>query len=913
MHSLLPVPQRPDHRQIHNLRVFRLTMDPEPQLLSCRAVWPSNIVLIRGVILAERITYGSVILRGEIVIFVARSTLSYVTTYVVVGFGFEPKVIVETFIVSTFVGDSVIARRVYRNCVVSILRRDTVVDLIELDMVDFDAILGMDWLYSCYAILDCRTRKVTFYFPIESPIEWAGNSVAPRGHFISYLRAQKLISRGCIYHLIRVKDSKFGSLPLQSVPVNEFSEVFPDYLPGIPPDREIKFAIDVIPDTFPIPIPPYRIAPTELKELKEQPADLLDKGFICPSVLPCGALVLFVQKKDGSLRMCINYHQLNKTLKDHQLYAKFSKYDFWLNVIAFLGHIVSCDGIRVDPQKIEDKLTTAPILTLPDGVDGFVVYCDASHIGLGCVLMQHGKVVAYASRQLKVHEQNYPTHDLGGEERDGEGIHHLVNLGVQLLDFEDGRVIVHEIAKSSLCAKVKEKQVEDPILVQIKKDVGSTKKNHNLKTLYWWNNMKRDLADFVSKCLNCQQVKVEHLRPGGTSQEIALPLWKWEMINMDFITGLPKSQNHYDSIWVIVDRLSKSVHFLLVKTNYSGEDYAKLFIEKIVYLHGAPVSIISDQGSWVEHFPLIEFTYNKSFNSSIKMAPFKALYGRKCKSPIGWSEVGEMQMFGPNLVHQAMEYMKLIRERLKIAQSCQKSYADVRRRELEFEVGDWVFLKAQRRELQISNSIPVFRVSVQISVIGQLVVLWGHEHRVAFLFRKIEGHEHHVAFRFRKIRVLHISMLKNCIGDHYLVLPIEEIKVTASLSYEEEPIAILDHQINSCFPSFATNGVDSIIGSRCFQAEGTIEVKFDSGYFVSMKMGSQVLGGVLYHPHQQAPSSSKLAAQNCNAVFPYNPPPHHHSGQRNGRRKNGNTNCPKANRSGHKMGNTCHAQISLST
>ena len=109
--------------------------------------------------------------------------------------------------------------------------------------------------------------------------------------------------------------------------------------------------------------------------------------------------------------------------------------------------------------------------------------------------------------------------------------------------------------------------------------------------------MKRDMAKYVSKCLNCQQVKVEYLRPGGTSQGIALPLWKWEMINLDFITGLPKSRNQYDSIWVIFDRLAKSAHFLSVRTNYTGDDYAKIYIEEIVRLHGAPVSIISDRGT----------------------------------------------------------------------------------------------------------------------------------------------------------------------------------------------------------------------------------------------------------------------------------------------------------------------------
>ncbi|KAF3667099.1 RNA-directed DNA polymerase -like protein [Capsicum annuum] len=243
------------------------------------------------------------------------SILSYVTPYVAVGFGFEPDMIAESFSISTPMGDFVMARRVYKNCVVSILSRDTVADLLELDIVNFDAILGMDWLHSCYAALDCRTQKVTFSFPNEPTIEWEGHSLAPREHFISYLRARKLLSKGCLYHLIWVRDSKAKSFPLQSVSmVNEFPEVLPDDLPGIPPDREIDFGIDVLPDTRPISISPCRMAPVELKELKEQIANLLDKGFIRPSVSPWGASVLLVRKKDGSLRMCIDYRQMNKVI-----------------------------------------------------------------------------------------------------------------------------------------------------------------------------------------------------------------------------------------------------------------------------------------------------------------------------------------------------------------------------------------------------------------------------------------------------------------------------------------------------------------------------------------------------------------------------------------------------------------------
>ncbi|XP_070007725.1 uncharacterized protein [Nicotiana sylvestris] len=191
------------------------------------------------------------------------STLSYVTPFVVMEFGKEPEQLHELFLVSTPVGESILAVRVYKSCVVTVCGRDTRVDLIELGMVDFDVIMGMDWLYSCFAKLDCRTRNMRLEFPNEPAIEWEGDNVVPRGRFISYLKAAKMIKKGCIYHLVRVTDTNAEALSLESVPVvNEFSNVFPDELPGFPPDREIDFGIDVMPGKQPISIPPYRIAPT---------------------------------------------------------------------------------------------------------------------------------------------------------------------------------------------------------------------------------------------------------------------------------------------------------------------------------------------------------------------------------------------------------------------------------------------------------------------------------------------------------------------------------------------------------------------------------------------------------------------------------------------------------------------------
>uniref|UniRef100_A0A1U7Y735 Uncharacterized protein LOC104241801 n=1 Tax=Nicotiana sylvestris TaxID=4096 RepID=A0A1U7Y735_NICSY len=463
------------------------------------------------------------------------STLSYVTPYIAKKFGIEPEKLGEPFEVSTPVGESVIARYIYRGCPVKVHHRLTVADLVELEILDFDVIMGMDWLESCYAKVGCRTKIVSFEFPGKRVLEWKGDVVAPKGRFISYLKARKMISKGYIYHLVRVKDADAQILTLQSVPiVNEFPEVFPEDLPGVPPHMEIDFGIDLLPCTKPISIPPYRMAPAELKELKVQLKDLLDKGFIRPSVSPWGALVLFVRKKDGAqcyskINLRSGYHQLKvkevdipKTafrtryghfefliLQDHKLYAKFSKCEFWLKSVAFLGHVISGEGVKVDSQKIEKKvkfqwsdackksfeelkkrLTSAPVLTLPEGTEGFVVYYDASGVGLGCVLMQHGKVIAYTSRQLKAHEKNYRIHDLelaavvfalktgaiicmglAHVEADKrtmmKEVHRLENLGVRLLDSEDGGVVLQNRAESSLVAEVKEKQFSVPYLLQL--------------------------------------------------------------------------------------------------------------------------------------------------------------------------------------------------------------------------------------------------------------------------------------------------------------------------------------------------------------------------------------------------------------------------------------------------------------
>ncbi|GKE26732.1 putative reverse transcriptase domain-containing protein [Tanacetum coccineum] len=199
-----------------------------------------------------------------------------------------------------------------------------------------------------------------------------------------------------------------------------------------------------------------------------------------------------------------------------------------------------------------------------------------------------------------------------------------------------------------------------------------------LKKLYWWPNMKSEIATYVSKCLTCAKVKAECQKPFGLLVQPVISVWKWENITMDFVTNLPKTSSGQDAIWEVVSR------------------------------HGVPVSIISDRDSkftshfwqslnkalgWDRHLPLVEFSYNNSYHTSIKAAPFEALYGRKCRSPVCWAKVGDAQLTGLVIIHETTENIIQIKNRIQAARDRQKSYADRRSKPLKFQARDKVMLK----------------------------------------------------------------------------------------------------------------------------------------------------------------------------------------------------------------------------
>jgi hypothetical protein len=303
---------------------------------------------------------------------------------------------------------------------------------------------------------------------------------------------------------------------------------------------------------------------------------------------------------------------------------------------------------------------------------------------------------------------------------------------------------------------------------------------------------------------------------------------------MDFIVGLPRTRAGYDSIWVVVDRLTKVAHFVPMKTTYTGATLAELYMSRIVCLHGVPKKIVSDRGTqftshfwqqlqealgthlnfssayhpqtdgqtertnqiledmlracalqdksgWDKRLPYAEFSYNNSYQASLKMSPFQALYGWSCRTPLHWDQPGERQVFGPDILLEAEENIKMVWENLKIAQSRQRSYADRRRRELSFEVGDYVYLK-------VSPIRGVRRFGVK----GKLAPRYVGPYQ-------IQAKRGEVAYQLNLPgslsavhNMFHMSQLKKCLRVPEEQLPVEDLEVQEDLTYIEKPTQILE-------------------------------------------------------------------------------------------------------------------------
>nr|GFA96720.1 putative reverse transcriptase domain, ribonuclease H-like domain, aspartic peptidase domain protein [Tanacetum cinerariifolium] len=330
-----------------------------------------------------------------------------------------------------------------------------------------------------------------------------------------------------------------------------------------------------------------------------------------------------------------------------------------------------------------------------------------------------------------------------------------------------------------------------------------------MKKLYWWPNMKADIATYVSKCLTCGKVKAEHQKPSGLLVQPEIPEWKWDNITIDFVTKLPKSSQGYDIIWVIVDRLTKSAIFTPIRETNPMDKLARIYLKEdalgtrldmsIAYhpktdgqsertiqtLEDMLRTCVIDFGKgWVNHFPLVEFSYNNSYHATIKAAPFEALYGRKCRSPICWTEVREAQILSPELIQETTKKIVQIKQRMQATSDRQKSYADLKHKPMEFQVGDKVMLKVSPWK-----GVVCFGKRGKLSprYVGPFKVL----KRVGDVAYKLDLPE-----ELRKVHnTFHVSNIKKCHADEPLAVPLDVLQFDDKLHFVEEPVEIMDREV----------------------------------------------------------------------------------------------------------------------
>ncbi|GJZ89300.1 putative reverse transcriptase domain-containing protein [Tanacetum coccineum] len=544
-------------------------------------------------------------------------------------------------------------------------------------------------------------------------------------------------------------------------------------------------------------------------------------------------------------------------LKKEELYAKFSKCEFWIPKVQFLGHVIDSQGIHVDPAKIKSIKDWASPKT-PIEIRQF--------LGLGAVLMQNEKVIAYASRQLKIHEKNYTTHDLElgavvfalkiwrhylyGTKCtvfiDHKSLQHILDQKelnmrqrhwLELLSDYDYEIRYHpgkanvvadalsrkerikplrvralvmtiglDLPKQILNAQIEAQKPEnlknEDVGGMIRKDIpkeklepradgtlclngrswlpcygdlrtvimhesykskysihpGSDKMYQDMKKLYWWPNMKARIATYVSKCLTCSRVKAEHQRPSGLLVQPEIPQWKWDNITMDFVTKLPKSSQGYDTIWVIVDRLTKSAIFTPMRETDSMEKLARMYLKEKALGTSLDMS--------TAYHPQTDGQSERTIQTLKDML-------RACVID-----------FGNEIVQETTEKVIHIKQRKQAAHDRQKSYADLKRKPMEFQVGDRVMLKVSPWKGVVRFGK---RGKLNPRYVGPFKVL----EKVGSVAYKLE----HPQELSRVHNTFHVSNLKKCYSDKPLAVPLEGLHVDDKLCFLEEPVEIMDREV----------------------------------------------------------------------------------------------------------------------
>nr|GEZ57705.1 hypothetical protein [Tanacetum cinerariifolium] len=616
----------------------------------------------------------------------------------------EPVKVDHSYEVELVDGMVVSTNTILRGCALNLVNHLFEIDLMPIELGTFDVIIGMDWLILHDSVIVCGKKEV--HVPLKKrTLVVKGDDCVSRMKVVSCIKVKRNVDRGSYLFVAQVIDKEpaerrledwssklnwFSAAPVARAPyrlaslemkelakqLQELSDkgfIRPSSSPWGAPvlfvkkkDESFRMCIDyhelnklTIKNRYPLPriddlfdhlhgsIMPLGLtnAPTVFMDLMNRICKLfLDKFMI---VFIDDILIYSKNKEEHEEHLRIILELLQK----EKLYTKFLKCEF-------------CDQ-ELDCSEVSDRgkaVLRCSYLALPKGSKDFVVHCDALLKGYGAVLMQREKVIAYASWQLRTHEENYMTHDLelGAVVFDLRLWRHYL-YGVKCTVFMDHKSLQYILDQKKL-------NMRQQRWIEILSDYDCKIRYHLGKANVVADALSRkekekplraDIATYVGQCLTCAKVKAEHLKPSGLLQQPKIPKWKWENVTMDFVTGLPTTPSGYDLIWVIMDRLTKSTHFLPKKKTDSIQKLAELYLKEIKQMGKAKelqtledmlrACVIDSGSNWDKHLPLVEFSYNNSYHASIMAAPFEALYGQKCRSPVCWSEVGESHLTGLEL------------------------------------------------------------------------------------------------------------------------------------------------------------------------------------------------------------------------------------------------------------------------
>ncbi|GJW68781.1 putative reverse transcriptase domain-containing protein [Tanacetum coccineum] len=596
------------------------------------------------------------------------------------------------------------------------------INLIPIELGTFDFIIGMDWLVKHDAVIVCGEKVVRILY----------------GNKTLIVESDKGVSR--------LKE-KSKEKRLEDVPVTrDFPEVFPEELPGLPPPRQVEFRIELVPGAAPVARAPYRLAPSEMRELSIQLQELLEKGFIHPSSSPWGAPVLFVKKKDGSFRMCIDYRELNKlTVKNRYPLPRIDDLFDQLQGSSVYSKIDLRSGYHQLRIKEEDIPITAfrtryghfEFQVMPFGLTNApAVFMDLMNRVCKPYL---DKFVIVFIDDILVYSKD--------EEEHGKHLKIILELlkkerlyakfskcdfwldSVQFLKTRDIRVKTLEECWLKI-AKFPEAIREQKLEPRADGTLCLNGRSWTWKIVIWWPNMKADIATYVNKCLTCAKVKAEHQRPSGLLVQPKIPEWKWDNITMDFVTKLPKTSQGYDTIWVTSEALGTNLEMSMVpSTNSTGqaeEDHSNS--SRICWRACA----IDFGKGWVT-FALVDW------RSSI--------------------------LVPENDTRDHWRLSIQIKQRMQAARDRQKSYADLKR-------------KPMNSKLETKSCLR--------SRLGK-----GSSYRFAN-DKEVDPLE---VLRHRVHNTFHVSNLKKCHADEPLAVPLDGLNLDDKLHFVEEPVEIVDREV----------------------------------------------------------------------------------------------------------------------